>query len=94
MSDQRAQSFRTHGKVLLEIPVFHQGWELDDTAWVIEHEGRRAIIATNHGGAYFADESFIIEKIAEYKDAISKSRNALELISLPSPTSPPDRRGP
>jgi hypothetical protein len=81
MADSLATEFRKNGKVILEIPVMHRGWEMDSMAWIIEYKGEVALITTNHGGCYFGDESFLREKLAEYAEAMAASRKAIKLLA-------------
>ena len=71
MADQRAIEFREKGKVLLEIPVLWEGWELDNKAWVIEYEGQVELVVTNHGGLCLSNEAMLREKLEEYAAAIT-----------------------
>ena len=50
-------------------------------AWVMQRpNGDRYLRMTNHGGEYVADKSELLEKIAEYEEAIHASRKALALL--------------
>lgn len=61
--------------------VLWSGWECDNTAWIVEHEGQKKLVASNHGNTYFAERSFLEKKIKEYEQAIANSKKVLSLIS-------------
>ena len=67
-------------KAIKAISVYWTGWESDSTAWLVQDEGQLRVVASNHGGLYFTDKSFLENKIAEYKQAISETENLLSML--------------
>jgi CRISPR/Cas system CSM-associated protein Csm4 (group 5 of RAMP superfamily) len=67
-------------KALKAIEVLWSGWECDGTAWIVEDQGQKRLVASNHGELYFADKDFLEEKMKEYKEAIAETENALAML--------------
>jgi hypothetical protein len=80
MADERAIEFREKGEILIEFTVLHKGWELDNAAWIIKYQGETELVVTNHGGLYFEDPQFLMDKIGEYQSVISNTQRALGLM--------------
>jgi hypothetical protein len=60
-----------------EAVVLHEGWEMDNRAWVIEDEfGTRELRTTSHGGECVMTMNELDEKIMETE----KSLNGLKMI--------------
>jgi hypothetical protein len=69
-------------KTLLEFPVMYSGWECDEKGWVKERaDGIRVIVLTDHGVPYEADPKVLRDRMDAYRDALAKSREALDLLS-------------
>lgn len=64
----------------LSCDVLWSGWECDATAWVVNDDGVRRLVASSHGAAYFAEASFLEERIVEYRAAIAASEGMLALL--------------
>lgn len=62
------------------IDVYWCGWECDDKAWLVNDNGQKKIVTSSHGQKYFADKSFLEEKIKEYEQAIYKTKEMLNKI--------------
>jgi hypothetical protein len=70
------------GKVIFEFEVLYVDWESDNKAYVVENEnGRREVIMSNHGNFYVAKTRDVLDKIAEYEQAITNSKKAISLIT-------------
>lgn len=62
--------------------VFHHAWECDETIWIAKDEaGKKAVIATNHGGFILADRKLIDDQIAQADEHISEMKKALRILS-------------
>lgn len=71
---------KTYGEIVFEFPVLHTGWELDDKGYVVRDEGGDlCLVLTNHGRPYPAEVGELEKKIAEYTEAITKTREALKM---------------
>lgn len=72
--------------VLLNIPILHDGWEMDNEAWIVEMEdGSIKAITTSHGNPYHMDLEEAEEKLNEtvnsaefLKEALSKYRKSFK----------------
>lgn len=62
------------------ISVLWSGWECDDKAWLVNDNGQKKIVMTNHGSAYFAEKDALIEKIKEYEDTIKATQDMLNAL--------------
>ena len=62
--------------------VLWSGWECDDSAWVVEENNQKRLVASNHGSLYFEDAQFLENKIKEYHDAITNSIRLLRLLAF------------
>ena len=60
--------------------VLWSGWESDDRVWVVDDDGVKKLVTSNHGSEYFTDPSFLEDRIAEYEEAIQNSRRLLNLL--------------
>jgi len=69
-----------YGTVIFEFQVFHTGWELDATGWVVERGKKRFIVLTNHGTSYVAKNKELKAKIKEYSNIIKQTEKALRLL--------------
>ncbi len=62
--------------------VLWSGWEADYYAWVVEYEGKRKLVTSDHGHKYFSDKDFLINKIKEYEKAIEDSKRLISLLDV------------
>ncbi len=67
-------------RAIKKLDVLWHGWESDNTVWLVNINGEKKVITTNHGQVYVADESLITEKIAEYAKLIKDSQDFLNLM--------------
>ena len=67
-------------KALKVISVYWTGWECDQYAWVVENEGQRHLVASDHGHLKFVEKSFLEGKIEEYKKAVSETEEMLAMM--------------
>jgi len=70
-------------KVIKKAPVYHSGWECDQTAWVVGTPEGPKLVMSNHGQLHFADAAELEGKIQEYLEAVSASQELLELVLQP-----------
>jgi rhamnose utilization protein RhaD (predicted bifunctional aldolase and dehydrogenase) len=69
-----------YGKVVFEFPILHSGWDLDSIGYVVDNNGSKILILTNHGVDYMADPYELETKIAEYQKTIMQTQKALTLL--------------
>ena len=70
------------GKTIFRFPVLHLGWEADGWGYVIEKDGKRDVILSNHGKFYTASIKELEQKIAEYKKVEFETKKAIALLNL------------
>jgi len=69
------------GKTLFRFPVLHLGWEADGWGYVVERDGKREIILSNHGNFYISSIKELEQKIAEYKKVEFETKKAITLLN-------------
>ena len=55
---------KTFGKIVSKISVLHHCWEGDGYGYIVEKEGKKILILTNHGNPYIATVSDLYSKIS------------------------------
>jgi len=56
------------------------GWECDSKVWIVEDEGVKKVVTTDHGSKKFSDKDFLLSKIAEYQGAIASTQRLLNMM--------------
>jgi hypothetical protein len=69
------------GKTIFRFPVLHLGWEADGWGYVVERDGKRKIILSNHGNFYVASVKELELKIAEYTKVKFQTKKAITLVT-------------
>ncbi len=72
---------KVHGKTIFKFPVLHLGWEADGWGYVIERDGTREVILSNHGKFYTASIKELEQKIAEYTKVKLDTKKAIALAT-------------
>ena len=69
--------------VLLEFDVLWSGWDMDNTAWIMQDaNGEKYLAMTSHGGApYRVTKDGLEKQITEYEKVLADSRKALSMLS-------------
>jgi len=67
-------------EILHEFPVMWAGWDVDWQGFVVEKNGKPRLVLSDHGSFYFAKNKELEEKIAEYREAMKLSKQALVMI--------------
>jgi hypothetical protein len=65
---------------LLEFTILHEGWETDNTGWIVEIDGERVFVSTSHTGLYEFPTEELVGKINEYEQIVLVSKKALKLL--------------
>ena len=85
-SEKRQATQRGYGEikaVLHTETILHNGWEMDNTAWIVElADGSRAALTTEHDGVYPWTKKQAEDKLAEAEASAASIRRALELWSI------------
>jgi len=68
-------------KVIFTFRVMHDGWEMDNVAWVMERpDGTRYLQMTSHGDKFEVPVARLEDKIDEYRSVLAKSERAWALL--------------
>lgn len=68
-------------KIIFEFDVLWQGWEMDNTAWVMQREdGSRYLKMTSHGSDYEASVGELLSRVDEYQTALFNTKKAIDLL--------------
>ena len=62
------------------IDVLWSGWESDGKAWLVNDNGVKRLVMSNHGTLAFTDKSVLEEKIQEYEKAMKDSKEILKSL--------------
>jgi hypothetical protein len=81
MKDPIDQAVEKLGKTIFRFPVLHLGWEADGWGYVIEKEGTREVILSNHGKFYTACIKELEQKVAEYTKVKFETKKAIALVT-------------
>ncbi len=63
-----------------KIDVYWCGWESDTSAWLIEKDGAKKIVVSNHGQAMIADRDFLENKLEEYRKVMQDTQRFLDIL--------------
>jgi len=66
--------------VVFTFPVLWNGWENDNTGYIVMDDDVKRLVLTNHGSPYFGNISELQEKIKEYEEAATETKKAILLI--------------
>jgi hypothetical protein len=66
---------------LARCSVAHVGWESDNTAWIVEKDGKRFVASTDHGQQALSNEDYLKGKLAEYQKLILETEDALWVLN-------------
>jgi hypothetical protein len=81
MKDPIDQMVEKLGKTIFKFPVLHLGWEADGWGYVVEKEGSREILLSNHGNFYVASVKELEQKLAEYTKVKFETKKAIALAT-------------
>lgn len=80
---ERNKTITYQGKVYNVVHYFevlYSGWDCDGTAWVIDMDGTKKLIMTNHGGMYEAQLSELQELLKYYAQTMQETQKAVDLL--------------
>jgi hypothetical protein len=78
LTDQIEEKF---GKVVFKFPVLHLNWETDGCGYIVEREGKRKVLLSDHGNFYVASVEELEQKLAEYTKVKFETKKAITLIT-------------
>jgi hypothetical protein len=67
--------------VLFEFRRAFPGWECDSKGWIVmDKNGKKVVVLTNHGGPYIGNDLEIKDDIARYEELINGAEEALNTL--------------
>lgn len=60
--------------------VLYSGWDCDGMAWIIDMQGTKKLIMTNHGSMYEAQLSELQELLKYYAQTLKDTQKAVDLL--------------
>ena len=58
------------------VPVMHQGWEMDEWAFMVVYKKTRYVIGTNHGRLELLQPADLFKKFEQYMEAVNHTAKA------------------
>ncbi len=68
------------GEIICEFPILHYEWEMDCNGFVVEKDGERNVVLTEHGKPYISSVKILNDKISEYKSIIQQTERCIFLL--------------
>ena len=78
--DEQTKIQNEYGTIICKLPILHHNWEHDGFGYVVEKDGKRELILTNHGKPYVASVEELHLKISDYRSAIQETERAIFLL--------------
>lgn len=66
--------------VVYYFEVLYSGWDCDGMAWIIDMQGTKKLIMTNHGSMYEAQLSELQELLKYYAQTLKDTQKAVDLL--------------
>lgn len=60
--------------------VMHSGWECDATGWIVEDNGEKKLVLSNHGETYFAKKEELSQVMNGYKEVLEETQKAFDML--------------
>ena len=76
------KSFGAQAKISYEFPVLYHQWECDGFGFVIEHDGDKSLVLSNHGSPFVADASHLEDRLAYYRNVTAATITAIDVMKL------------
>ena len=68
------------GDIIYKFPVLHHNWECDGYGYIVEKEGKREVILSNHSNLYISSIQELQVKLAEYTKFTYDTKKAITLL--------------
>jgi hypothetical protein len=76
--DQKVE--QNFGNIICKFPILHHEWELDGYGYIVEKDGKRSVILSDHNKCYTASIEDLNIKISDYRSAIQETERAIFLL--------------
>jgi hypothetical protein len=68
------------GKIVAKFKILHHEWEMDGYGYIIDDQGEKQLVISDHGVIRIVDKEHLNELIKNYKEIIQETEKALSLI--------------
>ena len=68
------------GKIVAKFKILHHEWEMDGYGYIIDNQGEKQLVISDHGAIRIADKEHLNELIKNYKEIIQETERALFLL--------------
>lgn len=69
-------------KIIKKAVVLHEGWEMDNCAWVSQDKsGKLKLMVTCHGHECETTKELLLEKIEETRNSLDQLNGLLKLVT-------------
>ena len=68
------------GKIVTKFKILHHEWEMDGYGYIIDDQGEKQLVISDHGTIRIADKEHLNELIKNYKEVIQETQRALFLL--------------
>lgn len=69
------------GEIIYKFPVLHHNWECDGYGYIVEKNGKRDVVLSNHGNLYISSVKELEAKLAEYTKITYDTKKAITLLN-------------
>lgn len=68
------------GKIVAKFKILHHEWEMDGYGYIIDSQGEKQLVISDHGTVRIVDKEHLNELIKNYKEVIQETERALFLL--------------
>ena len=65
------------GNIIYKFSILHHNWECDGYGYIVEKDGKRDIVLSNHGNLYISSAQELQIKLAEYTKVVFDTKKEL-----------------
>lgn len=80
MSLERIEKANINGKFVYGFSILHSAWEHDYKGWILEENGKKKLVLTNHEIPYVAKRQELLDLMDKYQQAMNETRQALRVL--------------
>jgi len=68
------------GKIVTKFKILHHEWEMDGYGYIIDDQGEKQLVISDHGAIRIVDKEHLNELIKNYKEIIQETERAMFLL--------------
>ena len=68
------------GKIVAKFKILHHEWEMDGYGYIIDNQGEKQLVISDHGAIRIVDKEHLNELIKNYKEIIQETERAMFLL--------------